>query len=90
MRNIDIQLIDRVNGEERLRDKEGKWAYKLKTAGPMGLNENDVFFTQNKRTRHTGNLGVHKNCARFFFNLAIGSFLFLNFYFVTFNFIFCV
>ena len=29
--DVKIQLIDRVNGEEQLRKKEGQWAYRLKT-----------------------------------------------------------
>ena len=37
------QLIDRVNGEDQLRDKEGQWAYMLKTVRPQGLND-DCFF----------------------------------------------
>ena len=49
--DVGIQLIDRVNGEEQLREKEGQWAYKLKTLDPNGLNDNDFFFVQNKRSR---------------------------------------
>jgi len=41
LRDVKIQLIDRVNGEEELRDKEGQWAYKLNTLRPYGLNDND-------------------------------------------------
>ena len=48
-----IQLIDRVNGEEQLREKEGQWAYRLNTLDPHGLNDNDFFVVQNKRFRHT-------------------------------------
>ena len=51
--DIQIQLIDRVNGEEQLREKEGQWAYKLKTLDPNGLNDNDFFFVQNRRSRRT-------------------------------------
>ena len=29
--DVKIQLIDQVNGEEPLREKEGQWAYKLRT-----------------------------------------------------------
>ena len=49
--DVRIQLIDRVNGEEQLREKEGQWAYKLKTLDLNGLNDNDFFFVQNRRSR---------------------------------------
>ena len=49
--DVGIQLIDRVNGEEQLREKEGQWAYRLNTLDPNGLNDNDFFFVQNKRSR---------------------------------------
>ena len=48
-----IYIIDQVNGEEHLREKEGQWAYRLKTLVPNGLNDNDFFFVQNKRSRRT-------------------------------------
>ena len=51
--DMKIQLIDRVNGEEQLREKEGQWAYRLNTLDPHGLNDNDFFFIQNKRSRRT-------------------------------------
>ena len=51
--DMRIQLIDRVNGEEQLREKEGQWAYRLNTLDPHGLNDNDFFFVQNKRSRRT-------------------------------------
>ena len=36
--------LDRVNGNEcDLREKEGQWAYRLKTLTPDGLNTNDFF-----------------------------------------------
>ena len=41
--HMKVQLIDRVNGEDQLRDKEGQWAYMLKTVRPQGLND-DCFF----------------------------------------------
>ena len=41
---MSIQLIERVNGEEQLREKEGQWAYRLNTLDPHGLNDNDFFF----------------------------------------------
>ena len=51
--DLKIQLIDRVNGEKQLREKEGQWAYKLNTLDPNGLNDNDFFFVQNRRSRRT-------------------------------------
>ena len=51
--DMSIQLIDRVNGEEQLREKEGQWAYRLNTLDPHGLNDNDFFFIQNRRSRRT-------------------------------------
>ena len=53
LKDVKLQLIDRVNGEENLREKEGQWAYKLKTLDPTGLNDNDFFFVQNRRSRRT-------------------------------------
>ena len=46
-----IQLIDRVNSEEELSDREGQWAYRLKALSPYGLNEDDLFWLQNRRAR---------------------------------------
>ena len=49
--NMKIQLIDRVNGEQQLQEKEGQWAYRLRTLDRNGLNDNDFFFVQNRRSR---------------------------------------
>ena len=51
--DLKIQLIDRVNGEQQLREKEGQWAYKLNTLDSNGLNDYDFFFVQNRRSRRT-------------------------------------
>ena len=51
--DVKIQLIDQVNDEEQLRENEGQWAYRLKTLVPNGLNDNDFFFVQNRRSRRT-------------------------------------
>ena len=51
--DIQIQLIDRVNGEDQLWEKEGQWAYRLRTLDPNGLNDNDFFFVQNRHSRCT-------------------------------------
>jgi len=55
LRDVRIQLIDRVNGEEELRDKEGQWAYKLNTLRPYGLNDN-VFSLLRTGVRDARNL----------------------------------
>ena len=49
--DLSVQLIDRVNRPEELLNKEGEWAYKLKTIWPNGLNESDFFFNQNRHRR---------------------------------------
>ena len=49
--NVKIQLIDRVNGEQQLQEKEGQWVYRLRTLHPNGLNDNDFFLVQNRRSR---------------------------------------
>ena len=43
LEDIQIQFIDRVSNEERLRDGEGQWAYRLNSLSPYGFKE-DVFF----------------------------------------------
>ncbi|KAJ8037537.1 hypothetical protein HOLleu_18374 [Holothuria leucospilota] len=51
LEDLSVQLIDRVDYEKDLLDKEGQWAYRLKCIKPHGLNENDFFFSQNRSTR---------------------------------------
>ena len=51
IQDLDIQLIDQVNNERDLLDREGQWAYRLKGVKPHGLNESDFFFNQNKSSR---------------------------------------
>ena len=51
LEDLSVQLIDRVNNEKDLLDKEGQWAYRLKCIKPQGLNENDFFFSQNRSLR---------------------------------------
>ena len=41
--DVKIQLIDRVNGEKQVREKEGQWVYRLKILDRNGLNDNDFF-----------------------------------------------
>ena len=51
--DMSVQLIDCVREEKELREKEGFWIYKLKTISPNGLNDNDCFYVQNRKTRTT-------------------------------------
>lgn len=50
LRNIRIQLIDRVNGEEEIWDKEGQWAYELNTFRHNELDDNDFFVVHNRHS----------------------------------------
>ena len=54
--SLSIQLIDRAKGEKELRKKEGQWMYRLETLRPQGLNEDDGFYAQSRKTR----VGAHK------------------------------
>ena len=46
VKDVEVTLIDRVNGNEcDLREKEGQWAYRLKTLTPDGLNTNDSLYS---------------------------------------------
>ena len=51
LQDLTVQLIDRVNNERDLLDKEGQWAYRLRCIRPRGLNDSDFFYSQNKRAR---------------------------------------
>ena len=48
---MSIQLIDKVSNTtcSDLLGKEGQWPYRLQTIRPLGLNENDFFYSQNRR-----------------------------------------
>ena len=37
--DVSIKLIDKVAEETKLQDREGKWAYRLKSLQPHGLNK---------------------------------------------------
>ena len=58
LEHMSVQLIDWVKGERELRDKEGQWTYKLGTLLPHGLNDNDGFYAQNKKTRMSASARV--------------------------------
>ena len=49
--DVKIKLIHQIYVEEQLREKEARWAYRLKTLVPDGLNDNEFFFGQNRRSR---------------------------------------
>ena len=51
LEEMEIQLIDHVKGEKQLRERENQWIYKLVTLAPHGLNDNDGFYNQNKKSR---------------------------------------
>ena len=51
LEEMEIQLIDHVKGEKELRERENQWIYKLATLAPHGLNDNDGFYNQNKKSR---------------------------------------
>ena len=59
---MSVQLIDWVKGERELRDKKGQWIYKLGTLLPHGLNDNDGFYAQNKKTRTIQRRQTSNNC----------------------------
>ena len=46
-----LQLMYRAMGERKLWKKEGQWMYRLGTLRPQGLNEDDGFYAQNRKTR---------------------------------------
>ena len=51
MEDIQIQFIDRVSNEEKLRDGEGQWAYRLNSLSPYGFKEDVFFWLKNRRSR---------------------------------------
>jgi len=46
-----MQLIDRAMGERELQEKERQWMYRLGMLRPQGLNKDDGFYAQNRKTR---------------------------------------
>ena len=51
-----MKLIDRATEGSGLREKEGHWMYRVGTLRPKGLNEDNGFYAQNRKTR----LGVRR------------------------------
>jgi len=47
LNNVMVQLIDKCNSEAQLREREGQWAYRLKSIYPRGLNSDDFFCSRN-------------------------------------------
>ena len=47
--DMSIQLIDKVTNASDLLGKEGQRDYRLETIRPWGLNENDFFYSKNRR-----------------------------------------
>ena len=43
LRDVSVQIIDKVHNNEKLFIKEGEWAYRLQTLKPEGLNDSDFF-----------------------------------------------
>ena len=41
--DVNLKLIDKVNVKERLIEKEGQWAYRLRSLTPEGLNDSNFF-----------------------------------------------
>ena len=52
LRDVSVQIIDKVHNNEKLFMKEGEWAYRLQTLKPEGLNDSDFFYSQNRVTRN--------------------------------------
>ena len=50
LEEMEIKLIDHVKGEKELQERENQWIYKLATLAPHGLNNNDGFYNQNKKS----------------------------------------
>ena len=43
LRDVSVQIIDKVHNNEKLFIKEGEWGYRLQTLKPVGLNDRDYF-----------------------------------------------
>ena len=51
LRDVSVQIIDKVHNHGKLFLKEGEWAYRLQTLKPEGLNDSN-FYSQNRVTRN--------------------------------------
>ena len=52
VRDVSVQIIDKVHNYEKLFIKEGEWAYRLQALKPEGLNDSDFFYSQNRVMRN--------------------------------------
>ena len=52
LRDVSVQIIHKVHNNDKLVIKEGEWAYRLQTLKPVGLNDSDFFYSQNRVTRN--------------------------------------
>lgn len=52
LRDVSVQIIDKVHNNEKLFIKEGEWAYRLQTLKPECLNDSDFFYIQNRVPRN--------------------------------------
>ena len=77
---MSIQLIDKVSNTSDLLGKEGQWAYRLQTIRPLGLNENDFFYSQNRRAP-MAQLVEHRAAMREVHNIYIYIYIFFFFFF---------
>ena len=51
LRDIEVNLIDKVTEKDYLLAKEGQCSYRLRSVRPEGLNESHFFFSQNRGER---------------------------------------
>ena len=52
LRDVSVQIIDKVHNNEKLFIKQGEWAYRLQTLKPECLNDSDFFYNQNRVPRN--------------------------------------
>ena len=51
LQDVGVLLIDKVSSKTELLQKEGQWAYRLKSLKPLGLNDSDFFYSKNRALR---------------------------------------
>ena len=47
--DVKVRMIDMCYNEEMLRNREARWAYRLRSIHPLGLNSDDFFSSRNPR-----------------------------------------